>query len=888
MKIWAFFILMVGGLFYLPAQTTLLSENFDGSASLPSGWTQTYETNSIDWTINTGATGGLITSANSGSNNLLFQESDYNNSKTRIITSKIDFGSYTDSPTLTFYHGQEDWSGDQGELRVYYATDTTGGGTWTLLQTYTASVSSWTQRTISLSGVGSSYYIAFEGLTNYDYGVVIDDVVVQGSLVVTDPPSAFSLSSLTGEGCTDNIVLAWNDPGDADSFDVYYCSGNGCDPESGSSVTGVTSPYTFSGLSDLTAYTVKVKANNAIGSTWSSNELSTLTWDDYTWEGAVSTEFSNDANWCGASAPGYGGSAIVPDAAYTSYDPHIGAEIVDLNILTIDEGGYLYYDNDSLDGYTYYIDIDSILTVNGTLEHTGEAYMHVHQPDVIFQGTGDCSTCKWELNNVYALGEAKVTLGSDFEVYKWRLKDDTTAIDLNGYTLSTYEIDLEGANAEVNLGSGTLQFEGGPSNLILNAGSINTQTGTFYYAAGENWTAVNQTVESEINYYNLKLKSQPSTTVTLGDGSNISVSNDFEIVNGYNIDLSNDVSVGGNLKLTSGTFTLGSNDLTILPSGAVTVYSTNDYVVTDGAGVLNQQGLGSGGRTGEAVYPVATSGLVYAPAYVTNAGTLDSYGVRVWDTYYEDGTSGNAVTDKSVDLSWDIEEFTTGGSDVTLKLEWPSSEENGTFDRTRSFITHYNGGWEWASTPANAGTNGGYNNQTATGLSSFSPYAVSSDISILPVELVSLEYNCENNELTWLVASEVDVDYYEVINLDDRSLMTVPAENVNDLHAYHLEDLKNGAYQLKEVTVHGVSEVLANFSVDCQDEIKEEVVLERNGEQLLILNALGYKEIRIFNLQGQLIFVNSLDQIDQIHLNSGVYVVELINENKKYQTKLLW
>ena len=95
-------------------------------------------------------------------------------------------------PTLKFYHAQGNWGGDQDELRIYYKTSSSGS--WTLISgaEWTSEVSSWTQRTVSLPSTNSTYYIAFEGYSDYGYGVIIDNIEVTGEAQVS---STLSLSN---------------------------------------------------------------------------------------------------------------------------------------------------------------------------------------------------------------------------------------------------------------------------------------------------------------------------------------------------------------------------------------------------------------------------------------------------------------------------------------------------------------------------------------------------------------------------------------------------------------------------------------------------------------------------------------------------------------------
>ncbi|MBT7299871.1 MAG: hypothetical protein HN849_10175 [Victivallales bacterium] len=118
---------------------------------------------------------------------------------------------------MTFWHCMVGWEGDQDELRVLYRTST--AGSWTLLETYTTSVPSWTQRTLALPDPGSSYYLAFEGNAKFGYGVCIDDVQVTGK---KDQSITFAPLPLKTYGDPDVALGATASSG----FAVTYVSSN--------------------------------------------------------------------------------------------------------------------------------------------------------------------------------------------------------------------------------------------------------------------------------------------------------------------------------------------------------------------------------------------------------------------------------------------------------------------------------------------------------------------------------------------------------------------------------------------------------------------------------------------------------------------------------------
>lgn len=154
------------------------NEGFENGGIIPNCWSQVNVTGTLNYTFRAGSASGTPSLAHTGSYNANLYEGTYGtNNVTQLITPGFDI-SQLGSPTLSFWHYQNAWGGDQDELRVYYRTSPTGS--WNLLNSYTASVSSWTQQTIALPAASSTYYIAFEGTEKYGYGICIDDISITG------------------------------------------------------------------------------------------------------------------------------------------------------------------------------------------------------------------------------------------------------------------------------------------------------------------------------------------------------------------------------------------------------------------------------------------------------------------------------------------------------------------------------------------------------------------------------------------------------------------------------------------------------------------------------------------------------------------------------------
>ena len=152
------------------------TEGFENGGSLPGCWTQEQVSASgLNWSFIAGNGTGYPAAAHGGTYNACLSDATTADNITRLISPPINLAGIS-NPTLTFWHTQAAWAGRQDQLLVYYRTSQLGS--WTLLATYTASITAWTQRTLTLPNGSASYYICFEGNAKYGRGVCIDDVEV--------------------------------------------------------------------------------------------------------------------------------------------------------------------------------------------------------------------------------------------------------------------------------------------------------------------------------------------------------------------------------------------------------------------------------------------------------------------------------------------------------------------------------------------------------------------------------------------------------------------------------------------------------------------------------------------------------------------------------------
>ena len=146
------------------------------------GWTSSIFSGTSEWQTINGNVSGNVTPL-SGSQMVGLASGNYNGDTASIISPAMDLTSVTD-PQLTFNYTQEQWAGDQDQLRVFYRTSVNGD--WVQIGEYLEEAIAWTEVTLDLPNPSADYYIGFQATSGYGYGVTLDDVCVQAALSTSE------------------------------------------------------------------------------------------------------------------------------------------------------------------------------------------------------------------------------------------------------------------------------------------------------------------------------------------------------------------------------------------------------------------------------------------------------------------------------------------------------------------------------------------------------------------------------------------------------------------------------------------------------------------------------------------------------------------------------
>lgn len=357
-------------------------------------------------------------------------------------------------------------------------------------------------------------------------------------------------------------------------------------------------------------------------------------------------------------------------------------------------------------------------------------------------------------------------------------------------------------------------------------------------------------------------------TLTFGANQSIAVNN----VNGITLVSDVDMSNAAALVITAGKITLGDFNLT---ATTVTGADANNYIVTDGAGVLTLNSVDAISKT----FPVGRG--TYNPVDIINGSNLN-WSVRVEDVVNNVVAPFN--TDKAINRTWHIAPSSSvvTGPDITFnfddsdpaQLANPVSYVADPGVRNAQFW-HYNSvAWLAASggivmTPAV-----GPQAITLAGYMNFSPFAIAKTSGPLPVSFGTVRAAQQGSaiKIDWSNLTEQDVVSYSIehsLNGRDFTGLAAVAATRNDggkadysyLHTSPVRGINY--YRIRSAETSGVAKVSIIVKVDTRGG-KTDIILYPNPvtDRTLSLQATdlakGQYNIRVFAANGQQVHAQAL------------------------------
>ena len=243
----------------LCASVSTINENFDAvtAPALPGCWAKYVSPSWGSQTVTTYAT-----SPNSSPNSIqLYSSGASLAADAPLLISPVVSNVASNSQLKFFAKG----ASTNTSIIIGTMSDPTNPATFTTFQTVTGlSTTGWNEYVVSFATYsGSDQYIAFKHPLTTTYSYVYVDNVVWEAIPACPSPTLLTIGGIT----TISADLSWTSS--ASTFDIEYGPA-GFTQGTGTTITGVSNPYTLSGLTENTNYGFYVRANCAgpTQSTW--------------------------------------------------------------------------------------------------------------------------------------------------------------------------------------------------------------------------------------------------------------------------------------------------------------------------------------------------------------------------------------------------------------------------------------------------------------------------------------------------------------------------------------------------------------------------------------------------------------------------------------------
>lgn len=283
--------------------------------------------------------------------------------------------------------------------------------------------------------------------------------------------------------------------------------------------------------------------------------------------------------------------------------------------------------------------------------------------------------------------------------------------------------------------------------------------------------------------------------------------------------------------------------------------------------------------------------------------------INVKNGVYSRGDSGNIISQKAVNKTRFINEASPGGSNASITLQWNASDELPLLDRNNIYLNHYiSGAWD----PGTSGITNGSNPYTFTrcGVTSFSPFAITSSAVVLPVTLLnfSATYNKPDVIIQWQTSSKHNTSLFRIErSVDGNNFLSIgnvnASGNSSSTKNYSYQNTKpvNGTnfYRLKIIDTDGkftYSKIIAvkmensksfqifpNPAIDILYVVPIAIGRENEDAIIQIVDLTGKK----VKEQKMVINANTSLSIDISHLPKSIYNLILRRGTKTEQQKFV-
>ena len=479
-------------------------------------------------------------------------------------------------------------------------------------------------------------------------------------------------------------------------------------------------------------------------------------------------------------------------------------------------------------------------------------------------------------SNVNVLGAMTITAG------ELALGTHTTTVtgasDIDGtltVSTGTYDangtFDATGGNVTCS-GSGRLQLGGAVTSL----GTFTPGTSVVEYDGGAQ--TIDDFSAKSGPYYDLEIDGSGDKTLS----GNTTVSNQLTFSADHDL-----VTSGSTLTITR--TPIGYSDNRLIKNGndanAVTVAysssSTSKCEIPVGIDGSHRMISLSAGGTSATTYTV-----VYTPG---SPGTIN------WNTTPTGVSINPAAAAAHVNNHYYYDISRSGSEDVDCEMQFVGLTEPSDADK---YIMHWNTGtsrWDQLTSSGSGGV-------VAATLTSFSPFTQGSGGGALPIDLVSFEGKCKNNEteLEFVVASQVNNDYFSIHRSENATDWNLVGEikgvgNTSTQMTYKWIDNNPVSginyYRLSQTDYDGTSEMFSPIAVMCENTPVDGYSVYPNPANSVLnidLDLDHYQgddvSIEVIDINGIIILLQQVQlnrgynhlEIDLSETPSGVYMINFV------------
>jgi len=395
--------------------------------------------------------------------------------------------------------------------------------------------------------------------------------------------------------------------------------------------------------------------------------------------------------------------------------------------------------------------------------------------------------------------------------------------------------------------------------------------------------------------------------------------NNLIVSNATGVTLQRNIDIVNSLALTAGQLNLNSNTLTVNNAAGTAISRTSGYIASEQTNNSAKLIWGIGANTSVHVFPFGTAAGVYIPfTLMVTAGNIGNVTVSTYPTASNNTpypTTPASVTNVDrygvnnsanvVDRFWQIDKDGASGT-ATLTFT-ATAAEVGTISTLLA--------QRWNTTTSKwenplGGQSSGATTVTVSGVTAFSPWAVSGNNAPLPIQLLNFTATVIKGDvdLNWETATELNNDYFTVQRsdegLDFSDIGKIQADVSRETtHKYNYVDRNpffgRSYYRLKQTDFDGAYTYSALRMIKIEEPMSKMTVFPNPAKDsefsLDFYNSLETPTaVVVYDVMGRIVFsgvVNQGVRIYAIHLSNnsktGEYIVKAANTDFNVQKRVI-